>query len=72
MANKAVINRDVVFDENSMLKSTQGKKQQVSKSRSSDKQVVLVELETPVLENTSQGTEISTSRVEQTLQYSHR
>jgi hypothetical protein len=39
-ANKAVISRDVVFDENSMLKSTQGKEQQVPESRSSDKQVV--------------------------------
>ena len=47
-ANKAVINRDVVFDENSMLKSTQGKEQQVPESRSSDKQVVKVELEIPV------------------------
>jgi hypothetical protein len=28
-AKKAVISRDVVFDENSMLKSTQGKEQQV-------------------------------------------
>jgi hypothetical protein len=26
-ANKVVINRDVVFDQNSMLKSTQGKEQ---------------------------------------------
>ena len=34
-------------------------------SRSSDKQVVQVELETPVQENTSQGAETSTSRVEQ-------
>ena len=34
-------------------------------SRSSDKQVVQVELETPVQENTSQGTETSTSGVEQ-------
>ena len=39
-ANKAVISRDVVFDENFMLKSTQEKKQQVPKSNSSDKQVV--------------------------------
>jgi hypothetical protein len=37
MANKVVISRDVVFDENSMLKSTQGKEQQVPKSKSSDK-----------------------------------
>ena len=35
------------------------------KNRSSDKQVVQVELETPVQENTSQGTETSTSGVEQ-------
>ena len=52
-ANKAVISRDMVFDENSMLKSTQGKEQQVPESGSSDKQVVQVELETPVQENTS-------------------
>jgi hypothetical protein len=45
---KAVINRDVVFDENSMLKSTQGEEQQVPESGSSDKYVVQVELETPV------------------------
>jgi hypothetical protein len=43
----------VVFDENSMLKSTQGKEQQMPESRSSDKQVVQVELETPVQENIS-------------------
>jgi hypothetical protein len=36
-ANKAMISRDVVFDENFMLKSTQGKEQQVPKSNSSDK-----------------------------------
>jgi hypothetical protein len=53
MANKAVINRDMVFDENSMLKSTQGKEQQVLQSSNSDKQVVQVELKTPVQENTS-------------------
>ena len=35
--NKAVISRDVVFDKNFMLKSTQGKEQQVPESRSSDK-----------------------------------
>jgi hypothetical protein len=55
----------VVFDENFMLKSTQGKEQQVPESRSSDKQVVQVELETPMQENTSHGTETSTSGVEQ-------
>jgi hypothetical protein len=38
----------VVFDENSILKSTQGKEQQVPESSSSNKQVVQVELETPV------------------------
>jgi hypothetical protein len=64
-ANKAVISRDVVFDENFMLKSTQGKKQQVLESSSSNKQMVQVELETPVQENTSQGTETSTSGIEQ-------
>jgi hypothetical protein len=37
----------------------------VPESRSSDKQMVQVELETPVQENTSQGTETSTSGVEQ-------
>jgi hypothetical protein len=37
MVNKAVISKDVVFDENSMLKSTQGKEQQVPESSSSDK-----------------------------------
>jgi hypothetical protein len=47
-ANKVVISIDVVFDENSMLKSTQGKEQQGPKSSSSDKQMVQVELETPV------------------------
>jgi transposase InsO family protein len=36
-ANKAVISGDVVFDENSMLKSIQGEEQQVPKSSSSDK-----------------------------------
>ena len=60
-ANKAVISRDVVFDENSMLKSTQGKKQQVPESSSNDKHVVQVELETLVQENTSQSPETSTS-----------
>jgi hypothetical protein len=66
-ANKAVISRVVVFDENSMLKSTQGKEQQVpeSSSNSSDKQMVQVELETFVQENTSQGTKTSTSGIEQ-------
>ena len=38
----------MVFDENFMLKSTQGKEQQVPESSSSDKQVVQVELKTPV------------------------
>jgi hypothetical protein len=52
-ANKVVISRDVVFDEKSMLKSTQGEEQQVPKSGSSDKQMVQVELETPIRENTS-------------------
>jgi hypothetical protein len=47
-ANKVVISIDVVFDKNSMLKSTQGKEQQGPKSSSSDKQMVQVELETPV------------------------
>jgi hypothetical protein len=49
-ANKVVINRDMVFDENFMLKRTQGKEQQVpeSSSSSSDKQIVQVELETLV------------------------
>jgi hypothetical protein len=47
-ANKVVISIDVVFDENSMLKSTQGKEQQGPKSSSNDKQMVQVELETPV------------------------
>jgi hypothetical protein len=56
MANKAVISKDMVFDENSMLKSTKGKEQQVPESSSSDKQMVQVELEAPVQENTSQGT----------------
>jgi hypothetical protein len=55
-ANKAVISRDVIFDENFMLKSTQGKEQQGPESKSNDKQMVQVELETPVHENTSQGT----------------
>jgi hypothetical protein len=66
-ANKAVISRDVVFDENSMLKCTQGKEQQVpeSSSNNSDKQMVQVELETFVQENTSQGTETSTLGIEQ-------
>jgi hypothetical protein len=42
-ANKVVINRDVVFDENAMLKNTQKKEQQEPKNSSSDKQVVEVE-----------------------------
>ena len=62
--NNVVISKDVVFDENFMLKSTQGKEQQVLESRSSDKQVVQVELETPMLENTSQGTETYTLGIE--------
>jgi hypothetical protein len=64
-ANKAVISRDVVFNEISMLKSTQGKEQQMPESSSSDKQVVQVELETHVQENISQSTETSTSGIEQ-------
>jgi hypothetical protein len=32
-----VISRDVVFDENFMLKSTQGKEQQLPESSSNDK-----------------------------------
>jgi hypothetical protein len=63
--NKAVISRDVVFNENSMLKSSQSEEQQVPKSSSSDKQVVQVELETLVQENISQGTETFTSKVEE-------
>jgi hypothetical protein len=63
-ANKAVISKDAVLDENFMLKSTQGKEQQVSESSSSDKQVVQVELKTPVQENTSQSTETSTLGIE--------
>jgi hypothetical protein len=59
-ANKAVISRDMVFDKDFMLKSTQGKEQQVPKSSSSNKQMVQVELETPVQVNTSQGTKTST------------
>jgi hypothetical protein len=39
---KVVISGDMVFDENSMLKSTQGEEKQVPKSSSSDKQVVQV------------------------------
>jgi hypothetical protein len=61
-ANKVVISRDMVFDENSMFKSTQGKEQQVPESSSNDKQMVQVELETHV-QNTSQGTETSTSGI---------
>jgi hypothetical protein len=64
MTNKVVISRDVVFDKNSMLKSIQGKEQQGSESSSSDKQMMQVELETPVQENISQGIETSTSRIE--------
>jgi hypothetical protein len=60
-----VISRDVVFDENSMLKSTRGKEQQGPESSNSDKQMVQVELETPVQDNTSHGTETSTSGIEQ-------
>jgi hypothetical protein len=52
-ANKMLISRDVVFDENSMLKITRGEEQQVLESGSNDKQVVQVELETSVQENTS-------------------
>jgi hypothetical protein len=43
-----VINRDIVFEENFMLKSTQGKEQQGPESNSSNKHMVQVELETPV------------------------
>jgi hypothetical protein len=39
-ANKAVISRDVIFDENFMLKSTQGKEHQRPENTSSDKQMV--------------------------------
>jgi hypothetical protein len=63
--NKAVISRDVVFNENFVLKSTHGEEQQVLESSSSDKQVVQVKLETLVQENISQGTETITSRVEE-------
>lgn len=59
-----VISKDVVFGENSMLKSAQGEEQQMPESGSSDKQLVKVELETSVQENTSQGTEPSTSSAE--------
>jgi hypothetical protein len=52
-ANKLVISRDVVFNKNFMLKSTQGKEQQVLESNSNDKQVVQMELDTPMQENTS-------------------
>jgi hypothetical protein len=37
MASKAVISRDVVFDKNSILKSAQGKEQQVPESSIYDK-----------------------------------
>jgi hypothetical protein len=60
-----MISRDVVFDKNSMLKSTQDKEQQVPESSSSDNQVVQVELETSVQENTSLSTETSTLGIEQ-------
>jgi hypothetical protein len=43
----------MVFNENFMLKCTQGEEQQVPESSSSDKQVVQVELETLVHENIS-------------------
>ena len=59
-ANKVVINKNVVFDENFMLKNIQGKEQQVPESSSSNKQMVQVELETHVKENTSQDTEATT------------
>jgi hypothetical protein len=55
----------VVFDENSMLKSTCGKEQQVLESSSSGKEMMQVELETPVQKNTSHGTEASISRVKE-------
>jgi hypothetical protein len=48
-----------------MLKSTQGKEQQVPESSNNDKQVAQLELETPVKENTSQGTDASTSGVKE-------
>jgi hypothetical protein len=38
----------VLFNENSMLKSTRGEEQQVPESSSSDKQVVQLVLETPM------------------------
>ena len=46
--NKVVINRDVIFDEKSMLQITQEKEKQVPKNCSNSKQVVQVELETNV------------------------
>ena len=48
-----------------MLKSTQDEKQQGLESSSSDKQMMQVELKTPVQKNTSQSTEISTLGIEQ-------
>jgi hypothetical protein len=70
--NKAMISKDVVFDKNFMLKSTQGKEQQMPESSSNDEQVVQVELETLIKKNTSQGTEASTLGVKEHHTYSHR
>ena len=61
-ANKVVISRDVVFDEKSMLQSTQEKEKQVSENYSGNEQVVQVELESHVDEDSVQKTGSSSSR----------
>ena len=50
-ANKVVVSRDVIFDEKSMLQSTQEKEKQVPKNCSGNEQVVQVELESHVDED---------------------
>ncbi len=56
-ANKVVISRDVVFDEKSMLKSTQSLEEQKPESKDFNKQLVQVEIE-------SQAEDISTQSLE--------
>ena len=58
-----VINRDVVFDEKFMLQSTQEKEKQVPENCSGNEQVVQVELESHVDEDSVQETGSSSSGV---------
>ena len=58
-----VISRDVIFDEKSMLQGTQEKEKQVSENYSGNEQVVQVELESHVDEDSVQETGSSSSGI---------